>query len=68
MMCSSGAAFHASPSCVIYNPGTGTWTTTTSLKNARVNHISILLPHGQVPDAAGENANNELISAELFIQ
>ncbi len=55
-------------SCAIYNPGTGTWTTTSSLKNARVDHTSTLLPNCKVLDAGGENATNELISAELFTQ
>ena len=55
-------------SCAIYNPGSGTWTTTSSLKNARVDHTSTLLANGKVLDAAGDNANNELISAELFTQ
>ena len=55
-------------SCAIYNPGTGTWATTTSLKNARVDHTSTLLGTGKVLDAGGENATNELISAELFTQ
>ena len=55
-------------SCAIYNPGTGTWATTSSLKNARVDHTSTLLATGKVLDAGGENANNELISAELFTQ
>jgi N-acetylneuraminic acid mutarotase len=53
-------------SCAIYNPGSGTWTTTSSLKNARVDHTSTVLSNGKVLDAGGENANNELSSAELF--
>ena len=52
--------------CVLYNPGTGTWTTTTSLKNARVDHTSTVLANGKVLDVGGEGANNELISAELY--
>jgi N-acetylneuraminic acid mutarotase len=55
-------------SCAIYNPGSGTWTTTSSLKNARVDHTSTVLSNGKVLDAAGDNATNELISAELFSQ
>jgi len=53
-------------SCAIYNPGSGTWTTTSSLKNARVDHSSTLLANGHVLDAGGDNANNELSSAELY--
>ena len=52
--------------CAIYNPGNGTWTTTSSLKNARVDHTSTVLANGHVLDAGGDNANNELSSAELF--
>ena len=52
--------------CAPYNPGTGTWTTVTSLKNARVHHTSTVLANGKVLDAAAENSNNELISAELY--
>ena len=53
-------------SCVLYNPGTGMWTTAASLKSARVDHTSTVLANGKVLDAAGENANNELISSELY--
>jgi N-acetylneuraminic acid mutarotase len=53
-------------SCAIYNPGSGTWTTASSLKNARVDHTSTVLANGHVLDAGGDNANNELSSAELF--
>jgi N-acetylneuraminic acid mutarotase len=52
--------------CAVYNPGTGTWTTTTSLKNARVDHTSTVLATGRVLDAGGDDGNNELISAELY--
>jgi hypothetical protein len=53
-------------SCAIYNPGSGTWTTASSLKNARVDHTSTVLANGHVLDAGGDNATNELSSAELF--
>ena len=52
--------------CAIYNPGNGTWTTASSLKNARVDHTSTVLANGHVLDAGGDNNNNELSSAELF--
>ena len=52
--------------CALYSPGTGTWTTTTSLKNARVDHSSTVLANGKVLDAGGDDTNNELISAELY--
>ncbi len=53
-------------SCAIYNPASGTWTTASSLKNARVDHTSTALPNGKILDAGGDNANNELSSAELY--
>jgi N-acetylneuraminic acid mutarotase len=53
-------------SCAIYNPSAGTWATTTSMKNARVDHSSTLLGNGKVLDAGGSNPNNELSSAELY--
>ncbi len=53
-------------SSAVYNPASGTWTTASSLKNARVDHSSTLLANGHVLDAGGDNANNELSSAELY--
>jgi hypothetical protein len=52
--------------CAIYNLGSGTWATASSLKNARVDHTSTVLANGHILDAGGDNANNELSSAELF--
>jgi N-acetylneuraminic acid mutarotase len=52
--------------CAIYNPATGTWASASSLKSARVDHTSTVLLNGKVLDAGGDNAANELISAELF--
>lgn len=53
-------------SCAIYDPVTGIWATTASLSHARVDHSSTLLQNGRVLDAGGDNANNELSSAELY--
>jgi hypothetical protein len=53
-------------SCAIYSPTTGKWTTTSSMKNARVDHTAILLSNGHVLAAGGDNASGELSSAELF--
>jgi N-acetylneuraminic acid mutarotase len=53
-------------SCAIYSPTTGKWVTTSSMKNARVDHTAILLTNGHVLAAGGDNAGGELSSAELF--
>jgi len=53
-------------SCATYNPATGTWTTASSMKNARVDHTATLLHNGHILAAGGDNANGELSSAELF--
>jgi N-acetylneuraminic acid mutarotase len=53
-------------SCATYNPTTGTWTTASTMKNARVDHSLTLLHNGHVLAAGGDNANGELSSAELF--
>ena len=47
------------------NPVTGTWTTTGSLANARVNNSATLLPNGQVLVAGGAGATFPLPS-ELY--
>ncbi len=53
-------------SAEIYNPSTGLWSATGSLKNARTSHTSTLLASGLVLDAAGSSATDELISAEIY--
>ena len=53
-------------SCALYNPGTGTWTSASSMNSARVDHSLVLLHTGHVLAAGGDNANNELSSAELY--
>jgi len=53
-------------SCAIYNPATGTWMTTSSMKNARADHTATLLHTGHVLAAGGDNTSGELASAELF--
>ena len=52
--------------CATYNPSTKTWTGVSSLKNARVDHTATLLNNGHVLVAGGDDANNELSSAELY--
>jgi len=53
-------------SCATYNPTTGTWTSASTLNNARVDHSSTLLHNGHVLTAGGDNGNGELSSAELY--
>jgi len=53
-------------SCATYNPTTGTWTATSSMNSARVDHSLILLHTGHALAAGGDDANNELSSAELY--
>jgi N-acetylneuraminic acid mutarotase len=53
-------------SAELYNPANGTWTATGSLSNARVGHTSTVLHNGNVVNAGGSDAVNELDSAELY--
>ena len=53
-------------SAELYNPTTGTWSTTGSMSNARAGHSSTVLHNGNVVNAGGSDAVNELDSAELY--
>lgn len=53
-------------SCATYNPATGIWTAVSSLNDSRVDHSATLVHNGHVLVAGGDNANNELSSAELY--
>ena len=53
-------------SSAIYNPATGTWTTASSMVDARVDHTATLLHNGHILAAGGDNVSGELSSAELF--
>ncbi|HET9408761.1 MAG TPA: kelch repeat-containing protein [Candidatus Sulfotelmatobacter sp.] len=52
--------------CATYNPATGTWTVSSSMKTARADHTATPLHNGHVLAAGGDNNNGELSSAELF--
>jgi hypothetical protein len=53
-------------SAELYNPATGTWTATGSMSHARSGHTSTVLHNGNVVNAGGSDAVNELDSAELY--
>jgi hypothetical protein len=50
----------------LYDPATGRWTLTGSLRTPRRNHTATLLPDGTVLVAGGFNADGWLQSAELY--
>jgi N-acetylneuraminic acid mutarotase len=53
-------------SAELYNPATGTWTATGSMSHARSGHTSTVLHNGNVVNAGGSDAVNELDSAERY--
>src|SRR5437762_254863 len=54
-------------SAELYDPASGTWSTTGSPATARWAHTATLLPNGKVLVAGGfDNGNSELASAELY--
>ncbi len=59
--------FNALASAELYDPATGTWTTTGSLAGARYQHTTTLLANGMVLVAGGLGSTlNRLASAELY--
>jgi galactose oxidase-like protein/Kelch motif protein len=53
-------------SAELYNPATGIWTATGSMSSARSGHTSTVLHNGNVVNAGGSDAFNELNSAEFY--
>ncbi len=62
----SNTATVQTASAEIYNPVTGTWTTTSSMTAARYEHAMERLPDGRVMVAGGFNGNSTLASAEIY--
>jgi hypothetical protein len=53
-------------SAELYDPASGTWTTTGPLNAARYYHTATLLPNGKVLVAGGSSDTGALASAELY--
>jgi hypothetical protein len=53
-------------SAELYDPATGTWSTTGSLNTERIGHTATVLPDGKVLVAGGVNLFGYLASAELY--
>ncbi|CAF1586572.1 unnamed protein product, partial [Adineta steineri] len=61
-----GTHYDHSKSAELYNPSTGTWTTTSNMGYAREYHTASVLLNGEVLVTGGQNGNISLHSAELY--
>lgn len=66
VLVAGGANGSALASAELYDPATGTWTTTGSLNFARYSHTATLLANGQVLVVGGTDGSNPLVTAELY--
>ena len=66
VLVAGGSNDNSLASAELYDPASGTWTTTGSLANARYFHTATLLPNGKVLVAGGYSAGSYLASAELY--
>jgi hypothetical protein len=50
----------------VYDPGSGTWSTSAPMASARWAHTATLLPNGKVLVTGGNNGSSDLASAEVY--
>jgi WD40 repeat protein len=62
----SGAGNPRIASAELYDPASGTWTSTGSLNIGRSGHTATLLPNGEVLAAAGNVDGSLILSAEVY--
>lgn len=62
----NGVSFTLLNSAEVFDPASGTWTSTACLSAGHFDHVSTLLPNGKVLVAGGFNNANSLASTELY--